>query len=288
MQWWRWSFLLWHLFIASIARKTDQSGSPLKVNFAGNLASFVGEDFSGGSSFGFEDNFDNFNAFYPFIPGVDQEVSLFGFPSFSVTRAHPVSRQCPHRPSNQHGPCDVIFENHLPPTGRQFNRRTGTFICNILGLYYFSFSALSPAFTSFRLSLTKNDHEVVAAYGAAIGNQMASNNALLMLRPGDKVCLKLSEGQLYESDNRFRAYTSFSGFLIKSIENGIGDGHGFQAGSGPRPFTPSNGLIPSFSNSFHGAAIKPDHSLEVGPRKLASIDGIEALNATDSNSTEIS
>ena len=67
-----------------------------------------------------------------------------------------------------------------------------------------------------RLSLVRNNQEVVSAWGDQSGYQTGGSSAILVLTQGDRVYLILQEGSLHEGNNPSRAgYTTFSGFRIR-------------------------------------------------------------------------
>ncbi|XP_065580545.1 complement C1q-like protein 3 isoform X2 [Artemia franciscana] len=89
------------------------------------------------------------------------------------------------------------------------------FVCYYPGLYFFTFSALSPIGRQFKLSLVKNNQDILSAWGDSAGYQTGSNTAILYLQQNDRVSLVLQEGSIHESTVFGRGYTSFSGFRIK-------------------------------------------------------------------------
>ncbi len=108
---------------------------------------------------------------------------------------------------------DILpFEEILFEEGTHFDLPTGTFTCNVTGIYVLMFSLLkTSSASSAYASLTKNDDVIVRAYASGAGSySQASNSAILSLQKGDRVFL--SAGGSLRSDNRH--HTSFSGFLL--------------------------------------------------------------------------
>jgi len=111
-------------------------------------------------------------------------------------------------------PAQVRFDTVLADSGYSWDYRASMFNAIEPGVYYFTFSALSPERQHFRIALMLNGREVVSAWSDISGFQQASNSAILPLRRGDRVYLQLMEGQIEEAVANDRVYTSFSGFKI--------------------------------------------------------------------------
>ncbi|KAL7636469.1 UNVERIFIED_CONTAM: hypothetical protein RMT77_013244 [Armadillidium vulgare] len=109
----------------------------------------------------------------------------------------------------------VRFLDTVAEVGRGWKRLISEFVCELPGVFFFTFSACGERYRHFRITLMHNEIGVVSAYGDVNGYQMASNSAVLRLLPGDRVYLQLDEGGIYEVTTiSGRAYNTFSGFRI--------------------------------------------------------------------------
>ncbi|XP_071793964.1 uncharacterized protein [Asterias amurensis] len=104
------------------------------------------------------------------------------------------------------------FDRKLFEQGTHFDLTTGTFTCNMTGIYVFMFSFLKPSSSNRSYAtLVKNDNIIVRGYASGAGNYLqTSNSAVVFLQEGDRVFLR-SEGSLYSTSHH---HTSFSGFLL--------------------------------------------------------------------------
>ena len=109
------------------------------------------------------------------------------------------------------------FGKTLTSLGGGWNGRTGEFRAPARGTYVFSWSAVSglqpPAVNNLLLALMLNELEQASSW--ADRHQTASGTAILTLRRGDVVYLRILEGHVYEPrSNSDRGYTAFSGHRI--------------------------------------------------------------------------
>ncbi|XP_035695925.1 complement C1q and tumor necrosis factor-related protein 9-like [Branchiostoma floridae] len=109
---------------------------------------------------------------------------------------------------------DVILSN----VGGAYNRETGKFVATVGGVYFFTFTGMTPRSRSnYFVHLMKNGAKMVGLYeqnGGTPQNQSSSNSAILQLQPGDEVWVELRSGRsLYSDGDR---YLTFSGFLIRA------------------------------------------------------------------------
>lgn len=96
-----------------------------------------------------------------------------------------------------------------------FTPTYGAFKCQKAGIYFFTFSAISPEGSDLRISLRSNGVPVVTIYsGGTSTYNSATGSGLLQLAQGDIVYLYIEKGDIYESNKMNRAYTTFSGFQI--------------------------------------------------------------------------
>ncbi|XP_035694528.1 complement C1q tumor necrosis factor-related protein 3-like [Branchiostoma floridae] len=111
---------------------------------------------------------------------------------------------------------DVILSN----MGGDYNQETGKFVATVGGVYFFTFTGMTPySGSNYFVHLMKNGAKMVGLYeqnGGTPQNQSSSNSAILQLQPGDEVWVELdSYGRsLYSDDDR---YLTFSGFLIHVV-----------------------------------------------------------------------
>ncbi|XP_055042201.1 C1q-related factor [Misgurnus anguillicaudatus] len=109
------------------------------------------------------------------------------------------------------------FNNVITNLGGGYDSSTGTFTCKTPGAYHFSYHIVKSG-QSLRVDLILNDQTVVASALAvdALHTDTASNSAVLQLKTGDRVFVRLNNGELVkrEAENRF---STFSGFLLYEI-----------------------------------------------------------------------
>ncbi|KAK3864357.1 hypothetical protein Pcinc_029952 [Petrolisthes cinctipes] len=103
------------------------------------------------------------------------------------------------------------FQNVLTNAGGAW--RNDRFTAPRNGLYYFAFHAVGGRTSDFTMSLIRNGVYRVTAYGTSNTFEHGSNSAVLRLRSGDRVQLRLTQGTIYEHPGS-EAYTSFTGFQI--------------------------------------------------------------------------
>ncbi|XP_035694525.1 complement C1q and tumor necrosis factor-related protein 9-like [Branchiostoma floridae] len=107
---------------------------------------------------------------------------------------------------------DVVLSN----VGGTYNQETGKFVATVGGVYFFTFTGMTPRSTSnYYVRLMKNGARMVSLYASNGGNpnhQSSSNSAILQLQPGDEVWVQLHKGHSLFSDGS--RYLTFSGFLV--------------------------------------------------------------------------
>merc|ERR1712038_106519 len=128
--------------------------------------------------------------------------------AFSAIRANTYSNSGSSRQQ-------IRFERTVTDVGYGWNSRDSYFECYYPGIYVFSWSVVSPSNEETRVSLYENGRETGHhVWGDRNGYQSASNTAVLNLRKGSRVELRLTEGRLYEPSTTSRGYNSFSGFKL--------------------------------------------------------------------------
>ncbi|KAF4080977.1 hypothetical protein AMELA_G00155480 [Ameiurus melas] len=105
---------------------------------------------------------------------------------------------------------DLLHSN----LGGAFDPPSGHFSCPAAGTYVFFFHILKLAISvPLYINMMRNDEVVASAYAndGAPDHETASNHALLPLRVGDHIWLRLHRGAIYGSSWK---YSTFSGFLL--------------------------------------------------------------------------
>ncbi|XP_058263336.1 caprin-2 isoform X1 [Hemibagrus wyckioides] len=105
---------------------------------------------------------------------------------------------------------DLLHSN----LGGAFDAPSGHFSCPAAGTYVFFFHILKLAISvPLYVNLMRNDEVVASAYAndGAPDHETASNHAVLPLRVGDHIWLRLHRGAIYGSSWK---YSTFSGFLL--------------------------------------------------------------------------
>ncbi|XP_066533817.1 complement C1q-like protein 3 [Hoplias malabaricus] len=113
---------------------------------------------------------------------------------------------------------DVLkFSNVVTNLGGRYDSSTGTFTCQSAGVYHFSYNIVKTG-VSLRADLVLNDNKIVASAVAvdALHTDTASNSAVLQLRAGDRVYVRLnkSDSTLKDTHNLF---STFSGHLLYEL-----------------------------------------------------------------------
>lgn len=157
---------------------------------------------NGGNSNGQGQYFPGNNGGYDPTPQTGSAVA------FSAIRANTYSNS---GSSRQH----MRFERTITDVGYGWNPTESYFECYYPGTYVFTWSIVSPSNEETRVSLYENGRETGHhVWGDRNGYQSASNTAVLNLRKGSRVELRLTEGRLYEPSTSSRGYNSFSGFKL--------------------------------------------------------------------------
>lgn len=127
-------------------------------------------------------------------------------------------------PSNgeSSNPSVIKFDTIMTNVGKGYNSRTGIFTAPISGTYFFTFSGLTYTGQNMFLSLKKNGHNFLTAFGAGDCGKcqygMATNSGVIYLTKADQTWVELAGGLRNDQNEH---YTSFSGFLIyEDIDQG--------------------------------------------------------------------
>ncbi|XP_071315947.1 complement C1q-like protein 4 [Trachinotus anak] len=109
----------------------------------------------------------------------------------------------------------VKYDTVITNIGDAYSPATGLFTAPEAGVYYFSFSYSAKGNKPSKLVLRKNSDDIVASSDEKCENDQADNGgnaAVLDLKTGDKVCVRLAAGgHVWASEG----LTTFSGFLLK-------------------------------------------------------------------------
>lgn len=106
------------------------------------------------------------------------------------------------------------FADVITNLGGGYDSSSGTFTCKTPGAYYFIFHIVKCA-QSLRVDLVLNDQTVVATAVAVdvLHTDTASNSAVVQLKAGDRVCVRLNNSDLSKKHSTERLST-FTGYLL--------------------------------------------------------------------------
>ncbi|KAM9435957.1 complement C1q-like protein 3 [Clarias gariepinus] len=109
------------------------------------------------------------------------------------------------------------FSMVMTNLGGRYESSTGTFTCNLAGVYHFSYHIVKNGL-SLRVDLVLNDQKIVASAVAvdALHTDTASNSAILQLRVGDRVYVRLTKSDRTLKDTQ-NLFSTFSGHLLYEI-----------------------------------------------------------------------
>ncbi|XP_076873097.1 complement C1q like 1 [Brachyhypopomus gauderio] len=113
---------------------------------------------------------------------------------------------------------DVLkFTNVVTNVGSRYSSSTGTFTCLSDGVYHFSYHIVKTGL-SLRADLVLNDHKIVATAVAvdALHTDTASNSAVLKLKAGDRVYVRLNKSDSTLKDLK-DLFSTFSGYLLYEL-----------------------------------------------------------------------
>ncbi|KAI4892494.1 hypothetical protein NFI96_018298 [Prochilodus magdalenae] len=108
------------------------------------------------------------------------------------------------------------FTNVVTNLGSRYDSSTGTFTSQSEGVYHFSYHIVKTGL-SLRADLVLNDKVVASAVAVdALHTDTASNSAVLRLKVGDRVYVRLnkSDSTLKDTQNLF---STFSGYLLYEL-----------------------------------------------------------------------
>ncbi|KAL7871862.1 hypothetical protein SRHO_G00068450 [Serrasalmus rhombeus] len=108
------------------------------------------------------------------------------------------------------------FTNVITNLGGRYDFSTGAFTCRAAGVYQFSFHIVKTG-VSLRADLVLNDRVVAAAVAVdALHTDTASNSAVLQLRAGDRVYVRLNKSDRTLKDTQ-NLFSTFSGYLLYEL-----------------------------------------------------------------------
>ncbi|XP_071953656.1 complement C1q-like protein 2 [Antedon mediterranea] len=109
----------------------------------------------------------------------------------------------------------LTFDAEVTDVGKDFDHRSGLYICDTPGVYHFTFHAMRQSSAEdVYVKLMHNGKLVVSAFNADQDDHsdIASNTAIIVLRFGDRVYLEVpAHNSVYSNSHR---PTTFSGFLL--------------------------------------------------------------------------
>ncbi|XP_028820117.1 complement C1q-like protein 2 [Denticeps clupeoides] len=108
------------------------------------------------------------------------------------------------------------FDDVVTNLGDHYNTATGKFMCQVSGVYYFTYHVLMRGGdgTSMWADLCKNGqvHASAIAQDADQNYDCASNSVVLHLDSGDEIYIKLDGGKAHGGNTN--KYSTFSGFIL--------------------------------------------------------------------------
>lgn len=108
----------------------------------------------------------------------------------------------------------VVFKTVVTNIGNGYHQPTGTFVCNVPGVYVFYFSVILIPNTHLDVALTKDGTDVTYTYYDSTKYTQASNMGLIHLNFGDQVWVRVTSAHA-SNGNTFGDYeNAFSGFLL--------------------------------------------------------------------------
>ncbi|TSK58109.1 Complement C1q-like protein 3 [Bagarius yarrelli] len=116
------------------------------------------------------------------------------------------------------GTDDVLkFSTVMTNLGGHYDASTGMFTCKLAGVYHFSYHIVKNGL-SLRADLVLNDHKIVASAVAvdALHTDTASNSAVLELKVGDRVYVRLNKSNRTFKDIQ-NLFSTFSGHLLYEL-----------------------------------------------------------------------
>ncbi len=143
------------------------------------------------------------------IEQIEKELSLLS----SVSRNSPHAIFFTAHPNTDYESYNTIipFQTIVEEEGDSFDGNTGIFTAKIPGVYHFSASLMKYDNKNLYFRIFKNDDEICWGYDQDNNDNfnMVTCSATLKLTSGDRVYVKMSDGQLYSG-----TYSTFTGFLI--------------------------------------------------------------------------
>ena len=143
------------------------------------------------------------------VPGL---VGLKGQKGDCIERTQRVAFSVARNTDIAESTSSLPFEEILFEEGTHFDLSTGTFTCNVAGIYVFMFSVLKlQGSASAYATLMKNGNAIVRGFTSGAGNYLQTgSSAVVSLQEDDRVFLNTG-GNLRSNSLH---YTSFSGFLL--------------------------------------------------------------------------
>ncbi|XP_035696565.1 complement C1q tumor necrosis factor-related protein 5-like [Branchiostoma floridae] len=130
-----------------------------------------------------------------------------GLPAFTAVRAHDLAAM--------DGNIVVTFDQTPANVADDFDASTGVFVCQVSGVYYFSFGMRKAEGTDSAVMLMRNGQAVAVAHSTGrAGTEMLAQGAVIVLQAKDRVHTELRVGSVLDGSKNEPAIV-FSGFLIQ-------------------------------------------------------------------------
>ncbi|XP_066282827.1 cerebellin-3-like [Branchiostoma lanceolatum] len=130
-----------------------------------------------------------------------------GLPAFTAVRSHDLAAM--------DGNIVITFDQTQANVADDFDAASGVFICQVSGVYYFSFGMRKAEGTDSAVMLMRNGQAVAVAHSTGrAGTEMLAQGAVIVLQAKDRVHTELRVGSVLDGSKNEPAIV-FSGFLIQ-------------------------------------------------------------------------
>ena len=109
----------------------------------------------------------------------------------------------------------ITYDKQTIDYGYNILTTEGIFVCDIAGVYFFSFSAYART-DKCQVGLYKNNLREMTACASGVYVNV-SNSIVLSLQVGDRVWLELHSNSIIHSNSASNKLNSFSGYLIHEL-----------------------------------------------------------------------
>ncbi|XP_019626059.1 PREDICTED: cerebellin-3-like [Branchiostoma belcheri] len=130
-----------------------------------------------------------------------------GLPAFTAVRSHDLAAM--------DGNIVITFDQTPTNVADDFDASSGVFVCQVSGVYYFSFGMRKAEGTDSAVLLLRNGRAVAMAHSTGrAGTEMLAQGAAIVLQAEDRVHTELRIGSVLDGSKNEPAIV-FSGFLIQ-------------------------------------------------------------------------